>query len=113
MTTFDIFPYDFLSVYLGGGLLCVVVGYLAKRRIRESKRWLAFFSILVAATIAPTCFPFVFGGWIATPAALATVVLFDRSNFPFALLCGALPILVVAGLTFVLLSRKYEHKVVA
>jgi len=55
---------------------------------------------LVAATITPICFPFIFGKWIVAPAILITLALFDGTNPQFGLLFGLLPILTIAALIF-------------
>ena len=113
MITLDAFPYDFLSVILGGGLVCALFWYFARKKIHESRWWLALFSVLFAATITPTCFPFIFGDWIVAPATLISLAVVERSNFLFGLLFGVLPILIVAGLFFTFLSRRYRHEAVA
>ncbi len=112
-STLDAFPYDFVSVILGVGFVCALLWCFARQKIHKSRWWLALFSVLFAATITPTCFPFIFGDWIVAPATLISLALLDRSNLLFGLLFGVLPILVVAGLIFMCLFRRYRHEAVA
>lgn len=110
MSTLNAFPYDFLSVILGGGIICATLWHFARQKIHRSGWWLALFSFLLAATTTPTCFPFIFGGWIVAPAAMISLVVVDRSNLLFGLLFGVLPILLVAGLSFWILLRRFRHE---
>ena len=111
MSTLNAFPYDFLSVIFGGGFVCALLWHFARRQIHKSRWWLALFSILFAATIAPTCFPFF--GWTVAPAVLVALVLCHGSNLVFGLLYGVLPILLIASFSFAVLFRRFKHEAVA
>ena len=111
MNTLNAFPYDFMGVIFGGGLICALVWHFIRQRLQKSKGWLALFCLLFAATITPTCFPFF--GWTVAPAVLVTAVLCHGSNLVFGLMYGALPILLVAGLSFAALFRRFKHDAVA
>ena len=97
-----------------GAAVCGMTWFLCRRLIHDSWRWRAAFCILVGATVAPTCFRF-WGDWVVWPAALMLVMVFDGGkNAALALIYGAPPILLVAGLVFAVWSgticRKREQE---
>jgi hypothetical protein len=115
MSTFNDFPYDFLTVFAVGGFLCGMAWLFARRLIRQSKWWRAVFCLLIAATITPTCFPFF--GWTVAPAAVMALLVFGHSNVLAGFLYGVLPVVAVASLGLVvwslIVSRRHRHETVA
>ena len=116
MSTFDEFPFDFLTVFIVGGLVCAIAWLFARRLICRSRWWRAVFCILIAATITPTCIH-LFDDWVVAPATLIMLLAFHSDNVLMTLLYGALPILAVAGLVFMLwsvvASRRQRREAVA
>jgi hypothetical protein len=111
MTTTNSFPADFFLVYGIGGAVCAVVWLLTKRHVGHSWRLRALLCLLIGLTVAPTCVQ-ILSSWVVCPAVmLLGALLFDGGkNSLLALLYGLLPILVAAGLAFVLWSLMAKHQ---
>ena len=115
MSTLTIFPFDFLIVIAGGGLICAAAWFLKRGLIQRSRGWRAVFCILVATTITPSCLPVMYG-FVFAPAIVLAYVAYDVGVHPLLLipLCSGLPILAVSALLFsrwrVFLSPSQKHE---
>ena len=102
----------FLAVLAVGGLLCGTAWILARRRIRQSGLWRAPFCLLLAVFVTPSVVK-IGGSWVLIPAVfIAPVAISDADDVRAGLLFGVLPIVLVAGMVFVvwtIIVRRHRH----
>jgi len=95
----------FLFVFAVGGSICAVTWFFTRKLVQRSWGWRMLICIMLGATIAPTCFPFL-ARFVIWRAVLMLPMVFDGENKPalFVLLFSAVPILFAASLVFVIWS---------